>query len=328
MKKADVCREYRNKYPNMPTLKLARIVYEENKMMFKNVEDARHKLRYIEGKTGKQNIFGPIKDSKYFMQDSRPYNPYKLPDSDETKFEPFILEAKKVGVICDVHAPYHNIVALTTAIDFFKKEKVDAVLILGDLIDFYSLSRYAKDPRKRHFAQEIAIATQIIMTLESTLKAPVYFKYGNHEERYDAYLFMKAKEIVGLEDVELRNIIKKRVPNVTIIEDKRIVKLGDLNAVHGHEFGMGGIFSPVNIARGLFLKSKSSAICGHHHRTSEHTEQTLDGKILTTWSIGCTSEIFPNYMPINSWNHGACIVEISGKDFHVRNYRIYKGKIL
>ena len=53
--KITIAREYREKYGmEMPTLKLARIVYAENNLLFRDVEDARCRLRAIEGKTGKK----------------------------------------------------------------------------------------------------------------------------------------------------------------------------------------------------------------------------------------------------------------------------------
>jgi len=69
---------------------------------------------------------------------------------------------------------------------------------------------------------------------------------------------------------------------------------------------------------------------GHNHQTSEHTETDMNGKSVTTWSLGCLSELNPAYMPLNKWNHGFAIVDLSdnGEDFHVKNYRIHKGKIL
>ena len=45
---ANIARKYRSEYPDMPTLKLARIMYNENNLAFKDVETARHSLRYIE----------------------------------------------------------------------------------------------------------------------------------------------------------------------------------------------------------------------------------------------------------------------------------------
>ena len=87
--------------------------------------------------------------------------------------------------------------------------------------------------------------------------------------------------------------------------------------------------SPVNIARGLYLRAKANTICGHHHRTSEHTEMNINGKITTTWSVGCLSELHPAYMPINSWNWGFAMVTLSDdkKSFEVENKRIFNGKV-
>ena len=97
--------------------------------------------------------------------------------------------------------------------------------------------------------------------------------------------------------------------------------------IHGHEFGQ-SIFSPVNIARGLFLRGKVSALQGHHHMTSEHTETDMNRNITTTFSVGCLCELFPGYLPINRWNHGFAICDLDGDRFHVRNYRIHKGEVL
>ncbi len=196
------------------------------------------------------------------------------------------------------------------------------------IFDFHGLSRFLRDPRKKDFATELSIGCQVIEVIQKTLNCQIYFKFGNHDERYQHYLWQKLGELNGVEDFELENLIKKRVPGVKFITDKRIIKANDLNIVHGHEFAS-SIISPVNIARGLYLRAKANTICGHHHRSSEHTEQNIEGKIVTTWSVGCLSELHPQYMPINSWNHGFCMVDLHGsKEFEVRNKRIWKGQIL
>ena len=158
-------------------------------------------------------------------------------------------------------------------------------------------------------------------------RAFIIYKMGNHCERYDLFLIQKAHEIIGVDEFDFRNIIKARAEGIEVIGDKRILKLGGLNLVHGHEFG-GSIFSPVNIARGLFLRGKVSAMQGHNHQTSEHTESNMNGEITTTYSVGCLCELHPAYLPINKWNHGFAIVDVDGQNFHVRNYRIHKGEVL
>ena len=55
MNKHELARQYREKYGwDIPTAKLARIMYQDNKLLFKDSEHARLILRYIEGKTGKK----------------------------------------------------------------------------------------------------------------------------------------------------------------------------------------------------------------------------------------------------------------------------------
>ena len=319
--KANLCAEYREKYGwEMPTLKLARIVYNDNKLLFTNVERVRDILRGIEGKRGKSN-------RRIIKQvENRPLNPYNLPSSDETIYEPFKINAKRLLVLSDIHIPYHSVNSLTIAFDWAKKQKPDAILLNGDTLDFFGLSRYAKDPKKRSFSSELESFKDFITILKKTFDAKIYFKIGNHEERYEHYLWMKAGELSGIDDFELGNIIKARAEGIEIIADKRIMKAGELNIIHGHEYF--GSFSPVNIARGLFTKGKVSAMQGHNHQTSEHTEADMNGKITTTWSVGCLSELHPMYMPLNKWNHGFAFIEIDGEDFQVQNKRIYKGKVL
>jgi predicted phosphodiesterase len=257
----------------------------------------------------------------------RPRNPYQLPDSDETTYEPYRINAKRVLVLSDIHIPYHSLDALTAAFDFAKDEKPDAILLNGDTIDFHGLSRFVKDPKARSFAYELSAFKRFFEVVTQAFGSKIYFKLGNHEERYNHFLMMKASELEGVEEFSLENIIKARAEGIEVIGDKRILKMGDLNVVHGHEFG-GSIFSPVNIARGLFLRAKVSAMQGHNHQTSEHTETNMNRQITTTWSLGCLCELHPAYLPINKWNHGFAIVDIDGDQFHVRNKRIDKGQVL
>ena len=329
MTKSDVAREFRKQYGSeMPTIKLARIMYSKNQLLFKNVEDARFNLRYIERKTGK--ILADVKKSEFFIEKERPKNPYNLPDSDETKFEPYIFKGHtRIGILSDIHVPYHSIDSLTAAISYLKKQKIDALLLNGDAMDCHQLSRFVKDPNKRNFKEEIETFKKLFEVLDKQLKCKIYFKLGNHEVRYEHFLHQKAGELFGIEEFEFENIIKARAKGITIIGDKTVMKFNSLNGIHGHEY-IGGISAPVNVARGLFLRGKTSAFQGHNHSTSEHSETDMNGKITTTWSVGCLSELHPNYMPLNKWNHGFAHMELdsNGIDFEFWNKRIFKGKVL
>lgn len=332
MNKADLAREYRQKYgAHMPTLKLARILYGENDLLFKNVEDARSRLRYIEGKNGNESqrkyALGKT-DAETILTTDRPRNPYNLPASDETTFLPFNISGhKKVGILSDIHCPYHSIEALSLAITDLKKEGIDALLLNGDTIDCHKLSRYVKDPKKRNFKLELDTFKALFEIFEREFKCQIYFKIGNHEERYEHFLQEKAAELKGIEEFEFENIIKARARGIHIIGEKRIMKLNNLTGIHGHEY-FGGT-SAVNIARSLFTKAKSDSFQGHNHQTSNHVEVDINGNEIKTYSLGTLGELHPEYLPLNRWNHGFGIVHLdsNGKDYEFHNKRIYKGKI-
>lgn len=306
-----------------PTKKLARIIYRDNNLLFKNEEAVRSILRSIEGKVKNRTVVT-------HPYPERPKNPYNLPNSDEIDFKPYVIKGRKrVLVIGDIHLPYHNIDAITACFDYAKKEKPDAIFVNGDMIDFYSISYFCKDPRKKHFSEELKIFKQFFERLQSIFKCKVYFKFGNHEERYEKFLFQKAGELVGVDEFELESIIKARAEGIEIIKDKRLVVMNGLPFIHGHEFGR-GVFSPVNAARGLFLQSKHSCVKGDCHTTSEHVEPNIFGKIMTTWSHGCLCGLSPEFLPLNKWNNGFMIVNLSGngRDYEVINKRIFQGKVL
>lgn len=325
IKKNELCAQYREKYGwEMPNLKLARIIYKENQALFPSIEAVRFHLIRLEGKGNDIN-----KQKRLVIKEvnERPKNPYNLPKSEEADYLPVKIEGKRLLILSDIHIPYHSIEALTAAFDYAKKQKPDTIILNGDTLDFYGLSRFLKDPRKRDFAYELATFKQFIEILLRTFKARIIYKLGNHCARYEHYLMMKAHELIGVEEFEFTNILKARAEGIEIVGDKTIMKAGSLNIIHGHEFG-NGAFSPVNIARGLYMKGKTNAIQGHNHQTSEHSEADMNGKVVTTWSLGCLCELHPAYMPLNKWNHGFAIVDVDGQDFEVKNKRIFKAKVL
>jgi hypothetical protein len=311
-----------------PVRKLARMLYTQHPLSFKDEEEARAKIRLVVGKRGNYHRI-EASDKSLFRAEPGSMNPYNIPKSDETVWEPYILDGSRILGLFDIHCPYHSVSALSAAFEWGRKMKPDTILIGGDGIDSHQLSRFMKDPKKRDFAGELAVFQELIGSIRKAFpKAKIVYKVGNHEERYDAFLYQKAGELSGIEEFSLESIIRKRAGDIEFVTDKRIIKAGDLNIIHGHEF-VQGIFNPVNVARGLFLRAKVSAMQGHSHQTSEHTETDMNGRITTTWSVGCLSELHPAYMPLNKWNHGFAFVEVDKSgDFQVHNKRIHKGEVL
>ncbi|MFN5250657.1 MAG: metallophosphoesterase [Bacteroidota bacterium] len=315
----------------MPTTKLARILYKENNLVFKDVERARSSLRHIEGKMGKNRSVSK-KHSNFIMKTRRPDNPYNLPESHQEKREPFILPkgCDNILLISDLHIPYHDIEAITLALEYGQKEKVNTILINGDLIDNHQVSKFENNPKKRSVKQEFDATKAFLVSLRSAFPdTHIYWLKGNHCIRWEKFLLMKVREIWDDPYFTLEERLRLNEERVMMIDDKTLVKAGKLSITHGHHV-FKGVFSPVNPARGAFLRAKQSVIVGHLHRASYHPEVDLDGKVIGCWSTGCLCELKPDYSPLvsNSQHGFAHILVENNGDYTVKNYQIINGKIL
>lgn len=328
MKKADVARKYRDEHGmEMATRKLARLMYEENNLLFKDYEDARHILARIEGKRG--GITSKVKATH--KCDTRPVNPYQLPESHQDERKPFKLptSCNNILLISDLHIPYHDINAITIALDYGKREKVNTIFINGDLIDNAQISRFERDLKKRSVKQEFDATKQFLVSLRKNFPtAEIFWLKGNHCTRWEKFLMQKVQEIWDDPYFQLEERLRLNEERVKILDDKVLVKSGKLSITHGHHI-FKGVFSPVSPARGAYMRAKQSLIVGHLHRASHHPEINLDGEVVSCWSTGCLCELRPDYNPlVSNSQHGFAhiIVEPSG-NYTVKNYQIIKGQI-
>lgn len=325
--KGDIVKEYLTKYPDTPTRTLANLIYKENVSTFTNVEGARRTLRYYRGQSGAKDREDLINTSFVKTGTTNPFG--ELPDglTEYVNWKPVPLAGERILALGDIHSPYHDKTALMCALEYGIKKDIDTVLILGDLIDFYTVSFWATNPKHRNFKNEVQTTKSILEVIRKYFpNAQIVYKLGNHEERYERYMRVKAPELLGFEVFEFGNIIDAKNYEIDLIGEKRILKVGYLNCIHGHEFWK-GVTNPVNPARGLFLRGKEIACCAHYHQSSQHTEKTLLDAIISCWSIGCLCDLHPEYMPINKWNHGFAFIENSDS-FKFENLKIINGKVM
>jgi hypothetical protein len=155
----------------------------------------------------------------------------------------------------------------------------------------------------------------------------VIFKLGNHEMRLESYLYSQAVALLGVQDYHFNDLLYLPDRGFDCVKEDTIIQAGHLTLLHGHEY-RGGTSSPVNPARSMFLKAKECTMAGHEHRTSQNSTQTILGRNVTNWSLGCLCEMHPQYRPLNDWNHGFAIMDKQGMDFDVHNHRIINGEVV
>lgn len=317
------------KYPKTGTATLARMAYDKSPELWPSNEACRSMFRRARGNMGARHRTEG--DKTHFRPNGSPENnPFGEIPKGKVELKAWnavnVKGPCKALVLCDIHSPYHDEKAVEIALRAGLDEGCDKVILLGDVQDNYAASKWQTDPRERDYPAEIDTTKRLLALITQAFPdADRYFKFGNHDERLEAYLIAKAPELLDLECLALENLLGLEDLGYQPVKDMKPMRLGKLYAIHGHEYK--GMFSnPVNPARGLYLRAKVHSCEGHFHQTSQHSEKGLDDSVVSCWSFGCLCNMRPRYRPLNKWNQGYGIVEVAKNGaFQVENRRIIDG---
>ena len=251
----------------------------------------------------------------------------ELPDAIKRDTSPIEITTPGIWwILSDIHLPFHDKTALELGLKEAKRRGIVGIVLNGDLIDCLGLSsKFHKRPDEHMFSTELEAWESFVQWLRHHFpKVPIYYKRGNHEERFELYL-AKFPEFFGIKHIQFQNVMEFAKYDVTDVKDGRVILLGELPVLHGHEY-RNGISAPVNPARGAYMKLFHTVLVGHSHQTSEHSEKNMFGKVVVVWSTGCNCTLTPRYAPYNKWNHGGAFVEVAGDgSYGMHNYKIIEG---
>lgn len=319
--KAQIVKNALRRFQHLPLMTIARHIMNTNGELFENdLERIRSSVRHYAGKHGSYHR-ELASDTSAFRTDA-----VKMPQTWKKIRTPYKLKPGLYLVIADVHVPFHDPKAINAAFEYGQAEKVDGVLILGDLQDCAAVS-YWKQAR-RDFNKETEATIDFLDYLRGAFPdARIVYKPGNHEYRLPAYYMSNAIELAESPLATMETILGFEQRGIEFLDYYQIVMAGKLPMIHGHE--VQNISRAVNMARGLFLRTKTYSLCAHGHTTSMHPEKDLNGRLIMCWSIGCLCDLSPDYAPYNNWNHGFALVNVE-KDgnFEVINRRVLpNGKV-
>lgn len=232
---------------------------------------------------------------------------------------------KKVGVLSDIHVPYHSMSAIICAIKHLREQGIDCLILNGDIMDFYAISRHEKEKDLRDFPREIEMARNFLQKLRDLFPLiPIYYKMGNHENRWQRYLNEQAEEFSQLHEMQFEQFFRLDKLNMIYVPDWQGIELGDLLILHGHELMAGGM----NPSQSTFNKTFCNTLIGHVHRTTSTTKKNGFKEFFHTYSAGCLTQLSPKYYPFAQHNNGFALVEIEKGKTKVQNIMIKDGKIV
>lgn len=227
----------------------------------------------------------------------------------------------KFVVLSDIHFPYQDNKALNAALGFMEYNEVDEIILNGDILDFYDVSSFDKDPERiNSLQQELYLADKFFKKLRALKpNAKIIFIKGNHEYRLERYL-KKHPELYSLEALKLPNLLGLSKYDIGYID--KHYKLGSLKITHGSIVRKFSSYS----AHAELDKNDCSGISGHVHRLGVCYRQTPT-RYLAWFESGCLCDINPEYVDSPDWHQGFLYGSIEKDSFAVDIIPIVKGKI-
>lgn len=234
----------------------------------------------------------------------------------------------KALVINDLHIPYHDKAAVEAVLLYGEKEKVNLIILLGDIIDFYQISSFVKNPKKQPIDFEITETKKFLSDLRKRFpEARIIYKVGNHEYRLDRYIIKNAASIYNLIGDLLPTALGLKENNIEYYVD--YFKIGFLYFLHGHEFMCSGDSEYVcNIA---WKYIHDHFMIAHFHRTQDkifpHISQDKKFSGNAVGWLG-SPEACEDYAKLNKWNQGFAIIDFNtAGEFKVNNKKVLKGEV-
>lgn len=239
------------------------------------------------------------------------------------------MKYKRVLIYGDTHFQYQDDKILSLIHKFAVWFKPELIIHGGDLLDFYKLSRFDKDPLTiERVNDEIRMGYNHLVKMRK-LSKDFDFIEGNHELRMDKYLNTNATELKGIKRgsggesvlsvkylLELDNLKIKYIPMRGRESHKKYnnIYVGHFNKINKHS---------AYTAKSLVEEKGVSIIQGHTHRGGVHYKTTLAGDLVGIENF-CTCNLSPCYMQSPNWQHGFTVMYL---DPNGRRFSAYPIKI-
>ncbi len=218
----------------------------------------------------------------------------------------------RVAFPTDEHFPYQDENARSVALQIVRDFDPDIRIAMSDGLDFYSVSKFDKDPavlKVGGLQNEIDawIAGQREW-LDASPRARVIPLLGNHEDRLRKYLWQHP-ELHDLEVLKLENILKFSELHIEgkVLDEFAMGANHKLVIKHGSRIRQQSAYS----ARAELEKEfyAANVLTGHTHRGGAHHATTRRG-VVSAFECFCLCSLTPAYDPSPNWQQGIVLATV------------------
>lgn len=233
-----------------------------------------------------------------------------------------------------LHAPYHDVKAFDTMLDFIKFWKPQRIISNGDQNDLWNCSKYFKfDSRKHNLDQEFEVGREVNsqLRLAAGKDAEIICNMGNHDARYDVYLQSNAPELARCERFKYDEVFGFNENNIRVNRGKRgtyaryqlgAIKIGHFETARMHS---------ADTEQHLVMTGGCSIIASHSHRKGVFYKTLWDGSVLQGMGTGHLCDVSQaDYVDDPNWQQGFILVnKLADRDrYHLTDMCIVGGNVL
>lgn len=233
-------------------------------------------------------------------------------------------------IISDIHVPDQHVKALELVYKFIKEYKPTTLHILGDFLNFPTLSTYPQDPDYHiRLSEEINEGHMILKKFRKLLPSEEILWYeGNHENRLQKYLARNAVQLASLEIEGERVVSIPHLLNLRELQIRYIEKEHRNNVLYHHGELVRG--KAGYTAHGNLEKFGVSVICGHVHRLALVYKNLYDRAIfgMETGCL-CNRRPYPYYgTMVKDWQLGLGTIDVINGTPYPRIYPIINNSLV
>lgn len=225
---------------------------------------------------------------------------------------PLNYPVNKIGIINDLHYPFEDSSAVDKALKILKDENPEVIVVDGDLLDCWEISKFEKVPNfGKPLKEELSLGHEFFKELRKRHPdCRLIFVEGNHEFRIKSYAIRHAPALyaedfiphalrlreLGVEWVATKEGAASWTDTWVTIEG---IHIGHFNRVNQ---GAG------NTVRQLMIKKQGSFVQAHVHRAGIVYFRDIEGKVTFGMESPCLAKD-PYYDSTTDFQRGLSFVE-------------------
>lgn len=227
----------------------------------------------------------------------------------------------------DPHGTFIDWQAAECALAFTRAHKPHIVVVGGDVVDFYQLSRFDKNPtRALGLQDDIDAGKRFLAGVRKHAKhARILYLEGNHENRLTRWLWGPGAAVVKLQGMSVPSLLRVAEHGIRYVESG-VWQHKTLCFKHGHYVRSRAGYT----ATAELQREGMSGCSGHTHRIGE-VSLTNRGGTYKWVEAGCLCQLTPEYMvgQTPDWQQGLAYgTFMAGGRFALHTAHILSGKTL